>query len=157
MSRNKSLQKIIKSGKKIIKIILYLLSKYDKITKTTIIGGISPKLKIGADKYRLMAQYIEEKEIKKQKEFLYKIKELNQHFAELNGHAPLAKTETYGCQQNENDTERIRGMLHDAGFEFCDDEKLADVVIYNTCAVRENAEQKVFGRIGILKHINLGL
>ncbi|MBQ3462369.1 MAG: tRNA (N6-isopentenyl adenosine(37)-C2)-methylthiotransferase MiaB, partial [Clostridia bacterium] len=59
----------------------------------------------------------------------------------------------YGCQQNENDTERIRGMLREAGFEFTDDSKKADVVIYNTCAVRENAEQKVFGRLGLLKPI----
>ena len=100
-----------------------------------------------------MAEYIEEKEIIRQKEFIYKIKELNLRFAHENGRAPLANTETYGCQQNENDTERIRGMLKEAGFEFCLDAKEADVVIYNTCAVRENAEQKVFGRLGILKHI----
>ena len=100
-----------------------------------------------------MAEYIEEKEIIRQKEFIYKIKELNLRFAHENGRVPLANTETYGCQQNENDTERIRGMLKEAGFEFCLDAKEADVVIYNTCAVRENAEQKVFGRLGILKHI----
>lgn len=70
-----------------------------------------------------------------------------------NGRARLALTETYGCQQNENDTERIRGMLKEAGFDFTEDAEKADVVIYNTCAVRENAEQKVFGRLGILKHI----
>ena len=44
-------------------------------------------------------------------------------------------------------------MLRQAGFDFTDDSNKADVVIYNTCAVRENAEQKVFGRLGILKHI----
>lgn len=100
-----------------------------------------------------MAEYIDDKEIKRQKEFIYKIKELNQRFANEKGRTPLANTETYGCQQNENDTERIRGMLKEAGFDFCPDAKDADVVIYNTCAVRENAEQKVFGRLGILKHI----
>ena len=42
-------------------------------------------------------------------------------------------------------------MLRQAGFDFTDDSNKADVVIYNTCAVRENAEQKVFGRLGILK------
>ena len=100
-----------------------------------------------------MAEYINKQEIEEQKSYLYKIKELNMRFVAQNGRAPLANTETYGCQQNENDTERIRGMLKEAGFEFCDDANIADVVIYNTCAVRENAEQKVFGRLGILKHI----
>lgn len=85
--------------------------------------------------------------------FIAKIKEDNINFAVKNGRARLAHTETYGCQQNVNDTERIRGMLSDAGFEFTDDAKEADLVIYNTCAVRENAEQRVFGRLGILKHI----
>ena len=100
-----------------------------------------------------MAQHIKEDEIKRQKSFIYKIKELNYAFANEKGHIPLACTHTYGCQQNENDTERIRGILSEAGFEFCENEEDADLVIYNTCAVRENAEQKVFGRLGILKHI----
>lgn len=69
------------------------------------------------------------------------------------GRRPLALCETHGCQQNENDTERIRGMLKKAGYDFTDDAKVADLVVFNTCAVRENAEDKVFGRIGILKHI----
>lgn len=85
--------------------------------------------------------------------FIAKLKEDNMLFAARNGHTRLAHTETYGCQQNVNDTERIRGMLSKAGFEFTDDAKNADLVIYNTCAVRENAEQRVFGRLGILKHI----
>ena len=85
--------------------------------------------------------------------FIAKLKEDNMRFVARNGHTRLAHTETYGCQQNVNDTERIRGMLSKAGFEFTDDAKNADLVIYNTCAVRENAEQRVFGRLGILKHI----
>ena len=85
--------------------------------------------------------------------FIAKLKEDNARFAIQNGRTRLAHTETYGCQQNVNDTERIRGMLSEAGFEFTDDAENADLVIYNTCAVRENAEQKVFGRLGILKHI----
>lgn len=58
---------------------------------------------------------------------------------------------TYGCQQNENDSERIRGMLAAAGYGFCETPEEADVIIYNTCAVRENAEQRVFGNLGALK------
>ncbi len=85
--------------------------------------------------------------------YLAKIREDNANFAVKNGRTRLAHTETYGCQQNVNDTERIRGMLSEAGFGFTEDASEADLVIYNTCAVRENAEQKVFGRLGILKHM----
>ena len=66
--------------------------------------------------------------------FIAKLKEINVRFAQENGRARLAHTETYGCQQNVNDTERIRGMLKKAGFEFTEDAKEADLVIYNTCA-----------------------
>jgi tRNA-2-methylthio-N6-dimethylallyladenosine synthase len=100
-----------------------------------------------------MAKLITEEQLARERGFIIKLKEENMRYAAQNGRPRLALTETYGCQQNENDTERIRGMLFEAGFEFTDDAKIADVVIYNTCAVRENAEQKVFGRLGILKHI----
>ncbi len=84
-----------------------------------------------------------------QQEFLDKIQIENS----LSGKMPLAYVETYGCAQNENDSERIRGMLSDMGYGFCESVKDADVVIYNTCAVRENAELKVFGNLGALKHL----
>ncbi len=100
-----------------------------------------------------MAKLITKEQMAEQESYIMKLKEENMRYAAQNGHAKLALTETYGCQQNENDTERIRGMLRQAGFDFTDDSNKADVVIYNTCAVRENAEQKVFGRLGILKHI----
>mgnify|MGYP002646173004 CR=1 FL=1 len=100
-----------------------------------------------------MAKLITDEQIAEQKSYIMKLKEENMRYAAENGHTRLALTKTYGCQQNENDTERIRGMLEEAGFDFTEDDNKADVVIYNTCAVRENAEQKVFGRLGILKHI----
>lgn len=100
-----------------------------------------------------MTKFIDKSEIERQKSFIYKLKVLSCQFRAEKGHAPLAVTETYGCQQNENDTERIRGVLKEAGFEFTDDSNIADLVIFNTCAVRENAEMKVYGRLGILKHI----
>ena len=82
-----------------------------------------------------------------QQDFIQKIKQENDQM-----HTPLrAFVETYGCAQNENDSERIRGMLIDMGYELCTDAECADVVIYNTCAVRENAEVKVFGKLGALK------
>ncbi len=89
----------------------------------------------------------------KSEKYIELIKEDNLQFEKANGRPRLAHTETYGCQQNVNDTERIRGMLSMAGFEFTDNPREADLIIYNTCAVRENAEQRVFGRLGILKNI----
>ncbi len=58
---------------------------------------------------------------------------------------------TYGCRQNENDSEKIRGMLAEEGYSFCEAYDDADLVIFNTCAVRENAEQRVYGNVGALK------
>ena len=85
--------------------------------------------------------------------YMAKLREDNAIFGVWTGHPRLAHPETLGCQQNVNDTERIRGMLAKAGFEFTEEPEKADLIIYNTCAVRENAEQKVFGRLGILKHM----
>ncbi len=65
---------------------------------------------------------------------------------------PKAYVETYGCQQNEADSERIRGILHDSGYSITDSPEGADVVVMNTCAIREHAEQRVFGNLGALTH-----
>ena len=58
---------------------------------------------------------------------------------------------TYGCQANVRDEETMRGMLEDVGYKQVTDAKEADLIIINTCAVRENAEDKVYGEIGNLK------
>lgn len=100
-----------------------------------------------------MANYISEAQKERQAEFLMRLKKINDDFCKANGRKPLCNTETYGCQQNENDTERIRGILKEAGYDFCENAQDADLVIYNTCAVRENAEDRVYGRLGILRHI----
>ncbi len=68
------------------------------------------------------------------------------------GDVPTAFVDTYGCQQNEADSERIRGMLRQCGYVFTDTEEGADVIVINTCAVREHAEQRVFGNVGALVH-----
>ena len=68
------------------------------------------------------------------------------------GTTPLAYVETYGCQQNEADSERIRGMLAESGYAITDSAEGADVVVMNTCAIREHAEQRVFGNLGALTH-----
>ena len=65
---------------------------------------------------------------------------------------PLAFVDTYGCQQNEADSERLRGYLARMGYAFSDTEEGADLVLLNTCAVREHAEQRVFGNVGALSH-----
>ena len=65
---------------------------------------------------------------------------------------PKAYVETYGCQQNEADSERIRGMLSECGYAICGEAEGADVVVMNTCAIREHAEQRVFGNLGALTH-----
>lgn len=64
---------------------------------------------------------------------------------------PLADVVTFGCAQNENDSEKIRGLLYEVGYSMTDSLENADIVIYNTCAIRENAELKIFGNIGKLK------
>ena len=65
---------------------------------------------------------------------------------------PLAYVETYGCQQNESDSEKIRGFLVECGYAITDTAEGADVVVMNTCAIREHAEQRVFGNLGALTH-----
>lgn len=69
------------------------------------------------------------------------------------GKSPMALVRTYGCQQNVADSERLKGMLAEMGCEFTDDENDADIIIFNTCAVREHAEDRVFGNVGALKSI----
>lgn len=65
----------------------------------------------------------------------------------------LACIITYGCKQNENDSENIKGVLKDIGYNFTDERDEADLIIFNTCAVREGAEDRLFGNVGALKHL----
>jgi len=65
---------------------------------------------------------------------------------------PLAFVQSYGCQQSVSDGERIKGLLAEIGYGFTDSPENADLILYNTCAVRENAEQRVYGNVGALKH-----
>ncbi len=75
-----------------------------------------------------------------------------EHFKKTKSEPPKACVETYGCQQNVSDSEHIKGMLVEMGFCLCDDTAQADFVIFNTCAVREHAEARVYGNLGALKH-----
>ncbi|WP_025685011.1 tRNA (N6-isopentenyl adenosine(37)-C2)-methylthiotransferase MiaB [Paenibacillus maysiensis] len=60
---------------------------------------------------------------------------------------------TFGCQMNEHDSETIKGLLEQMGYQATADRKEADIILLNTCAIRENAEDKVFGELGHLKHL----
>ena len=63
----------------------------------------------------------------------------------------MALVRTYGCQQNVADSEKLRGQLQEMGFAFTEQEEEADLILFNTCAVRENAEFRVYGNVGNLK------
>ena len=67
-------------------------------------------------------------------------------------HTPKAHIITYGCQQNVSDSERIKGLLSLMGYEFTEDINRADFVLFNTCAVRGHAEDRVYGNVGAMKH-----
>lgn len=88
---------------------------------------------------------VKKEEIENQKQIMELVKNIN------SGCEKYAFVETYGCAQNVNDSERILGMLEVMGYKKTLDKTKADVILYNTCAVRENAELKVFGNIGALK------
>ena len=60
---------------------------------------------------------------------------------------------TYGCQMNVHDSERIAGMLAELGYVSSDDMEGADIVVFNTCCIRENAENHAYGNIGMLKKL----
>jgi len=79
-------------------------------------------------------------------------RKLRDRFTENGTKTPLALVDTYGCQQNESDSERIRGYLAEMGFAFTQDEFAADIIVINTCAVREHAEMRVLGNVGALNH-----
>jgi tRNA-2-methylthio-N6-dimethylallyladenosine synthase len=62
---------------------------------------------------------------------------------------------TFGCQMNEHDTEVMKGLFEQMGYTAAEERRDADVILLNTCAIRENAEDKVFGELGHLKHLKL--
>ena len=89
-------------------------------------------------------------EIAKQKEYIQLARAIvEQKFS----YAPKAFVHTYGCQGNVADGERLKGMLEEIGYELVDELEGADLVLYNTCAIREHAEDRVFGNVGALKQM----
>lgn len=95
---------------------------------------------------------ISDEDLKAQKDYAVRVKTL---ILSRYTDSPLAYVHSFGCQQNQSDGEKIKGMLAEMGFQFTDNTEQADLVIYNTCAVRENAQDRVFGNVGALKPIKL--
>ncbi len=75
----------------------------------------------------------------------------NERLFSLCGKTPTAHIRTFGCQQNVSDSEKLAGMLSEMGYAMTEEPLSADIVLFNTCAVRENAEDRVFGNVGALK------
>ena len=87
-------------------------------------------------------------ELEHQREICFEIR----RGIEGSGKTPLAFVDTYGCQQNEADSEELRGYIELMGYGFTGDENEADLVVVNTCAVRGHAEMRVLGNVGALVH-----
>ena len=86
-------------------------------------------------------------EIKEQKKYIEKVKEINQKKDKY------YHILTMGCQLNENDSEKLCGMLETMGYQKAENQSQADIILFNTCCVRENAEERLFGKIGELKNL----
>ena len=91
---------------------------------------------------------VPEEELARQRQYTAAVKEL----LSVRGRQPRALVDTFGCQQNEADSELLRGLLQQMGCAFTDRPEEADVVVLNTCAIREHAEQRVYGNLGALTH-----
>ena len=104
-------------------------------------------MSVNSDKLKIS---VSAEEIARQKEFTALAASL---VAERFESAPKAFVHTYGCQGNVADGERLKGMLEQMGYEMTETLEEADLVLYNTCAIREHAEDRVFGNVGALKNI----
>lgn len=93
--------------------------------------------------------FVSEEELSVQRDFAQKVKEI----ALKKYGAPKASVRTFGCQQNVADSQKIMGMLETMGYSIVGETDEADLIIFNTCAVREHAEDRVFGNVGALVHV----
>ena len=95
-------------------------------------------------------------EIEEQKQYMQRVKEINENIKQNdkeNNKKPKYTILTMGCQLNENDSEKLCGMLEKMGYEKTENQQEADIALFNTCCVRENAEDKLFGKLGELKRL----
>lgn len=91
---------------------------------------------------------VSQEEINRQMQFCSKVSSV---ISKRYDKKPLACVVTYGCQQNVADSEQIKGMLNKIGYGFTENRNEAKLIVFNTCAVREHAEDRVFGNVGMLK------
>ena len=97
-----------------------------------------------------MTQFVSSEKIIEQQNIAHDVEEL---LLLRYGKTPLAYVHTYGCQGNVADSERIKGMLVQMGFIMTEKIEEADLILYNTCAIREHAEDRVFGNVGAIKKL----
>lgn len=89
--------------------------------------------------------------VSQQYAYIEKVKEITAEKAALEGRQPTYEVRVFGCQMNEHDAEKLTGMLEEMGYTRASDGELADVIVFETCCVRENAEEKIYGHLGLLK------
>jgi tRNA-2-methylthio-N6-dimethylallyladenosine synthase len=90
-------------------------------------------------------------EIHNQYAFIDRVKEMNTEKAAREGRQPTYDVRVFGCQMNEHDAEKLTGMLEEMGYTKAPAGEQADVIVFETCCVRENAEEKIYGHLGLLK------
>ncbi len=98
-------------------------------------------------------QRVSQEEIEKQFHHIQNISIKNREKEIETGKKMMAQIRNFGCQMNEHDSEKLRGMICAMGYEMTDKSDNADLIVFNTCCVRENAEEKVFGHLGALKDL----
>ena len=91
---------------------------------------------------------LDDAQMGRQRQFEEKIRTIHEGW----GRTPRAMVDTFGCQQNVADSQNIMGMLRAMGCELCDKAEDADIVVLNTCAIRDHAEKRVYGMLGALTH-----
>ena len=82
--------------------------------------------------------------------FIEQVRQIIGGISKETGRVPASHVTTFGCQMNARDSEKLAGILKEVGYKYEDDERNADFVIYNTCTVRDNANQRLYGRLGTL-------
>lgn len=124
-----------------------------KLRKSTVKGSVYRafyELKEVNKFMRITEKYKGAQETARQITYMEKAKAQVEELSRKLGHRPSCCVTTFGCQMNARDSEKLAGILEKVGYELIEDEN-ADFVIYNTCTVRDNANQRVYGRLG---HLN---
>ena len=104
---------------------------------------------------RSKAKQISQDEILMQQYNINSLSQMNEDFFKENGRYQSYFIQTFGCQMNEHDSENLAGMFDMMNIDLADSMEEADIIIFNTCAVRENAELKVYGNLHALKKLKV--